>query len=60
MMMNVIYCINKLRWLLYTLMIQDKKESWVFETHMLTAEKNSDIVMTELLQISVSYYLHLY
>ncbi|MCJ1301534.1 hypothetical protein MMC08_004335 [Hypocenomyce scalaris] len=39
---------NKLRWLLYTLVIRDKQRSWVPETHMLTAWEDSDIVAAEL------------
>ena len=53
-MMNFTHNINKLQWLLYTLMICNEQKSWISETHILTAWENSDIVTAELQTVSFS------
>lgn len=53
--MNTSHCTSKLGWLLYNLMVRNRKGSWVTEAHVLTAMKDSDIVAAELRQVSLSF-----
>jgi len=49
--MNFTHCTNALRWYLYTMMIQNKFESWISAVHLLFAHKNSDILKRALQQL---------
>jgi len=49
--MNFTHCTNALRWYLYTIMIQNKFESWISVIHLLFAHKNSDILKKALQQL---------
>ena len=53
--MNSTHNINQMRWLLYSLIIQNEQEDWVSEAHILTVCEDSDIVAAELCQIGDSY-----
>ena len=51
--MNFTHYINALRWYLYTMMIQNKFESWISAVHLLSAYKNSDILKRALQQLKI-------
>jgi len=51
--MNFTHCINALQWYLYTMMIQNKFESWISAVHLLFAHKNSDILKKALQQLKI-------
>ncbi len=51
--MNFTHCTNALRWYLYTMMVQDKFESWISVIHLLFTHENSDILKKALQQLKI-------
>ena len=50
-LMNSIHNTNQLKWKLFTMMMKNEHENWIFEAHMLIDHENDDIIKTFLRQI---------
>ena len=50
-LMNSIHNTNQLKWKLFTMMMKDEHENWIFAVHMLIAHENDDIIETFFRQI---------